>query len=89
MGTLTMHRTLTDAGVPPGHADAMLKVIQGGVVTKQDLEIAVTKLDHRISSVETGLAGRIERLENKVNLLFGVGLLAVLAPAVTRLIVGP
>lgn len=80
-----MHRTLTDAGVPPGQADAMVKVIHGGVVTKQDLEIAVTKLERRIDSVD----GRIERLGNKVNLLFGVGLLTVLAPAVTRLIVGP
>ncbi len=84
MDTLVMHRTLTEAGIPGNQADAILKVIQGGIVTKQDLDLAVMKLERRIDGVE----GRIERLDGKVNLLFGIGIIAVLAPAITRLIVG-
>lgn len=84
MDTLVMHRTLTDAGMSSVQADAVIKVIQGGVATKQDLDMAVLRLERRIDGVE----GRIERLENKVNLLVGVAILAVLAPALTRLIIG-
>jgi hypothetical protein len=43
---------------------------------------------HELSVAVVKIESRIERLENKLNLLFGVAILAVLAPAVTRLIVG-
>ena len=68
MDTLAMHRTLTEAN---------LTKEQGGVATKQDLDL-----------FELRLAGRIERLENKVNLILGGVVLAVIAPAVARLVVG-
>jgi hypothetical protein len=84
MDMLVMHRTLTEAGIPGNQADAILKVIQGGVANKQDLDLAVMKLERRMDTIE----GRIERLDGKVNPLFGVGLIAVLAPAITRLIGG-
>lgn len=100
MDTLVMHRTLTEAGFPEKQADAVVKVLQGGVVTKQDLDLAGTRLKQDLDLATTGLKqdldlattrleSRIERLENKVNLILGVAVLAVLAPAVTRLLVGP
>jgi hypothetical protein len=88
MDTLVMHRTLTEAGMPSGQADAVVKVIQGGVVTKQDLDLAASGIRHDLDVAVVKIESRIERLENKLNLLFGIAILAVLAPAVTRLIVG-
>jgi hypothetical protein len=110
MDTLVMHRTLTEAGMPSGQAYAVIRVVKGGMVTKQDLDVTAVGLRHDLELSATGIkqdleitsAGfrhelsvavvkiesRIERLENKLNLLFGVAILAVLAPAVTRLIVG-
>ena len=55
----------------------MVKVLQGGVVTKHDLDLAVARLE-----------GRIERLDGKINLILVVAVLAVLAPAADRLLVG-
>ena len=77
MDTLAMHRTLTEANLTKEQADAIIKVMQGGVATKQDLDL-----------FELRLAGRIKRLENKVNLILGGVVLAVIAPAVARLVVG-
>jgi hypothetical protein len=132
MDTLVMHRTSTEAGMPSGQADAVIRVVKGGMVIKQDLDVTAAGLRHDLELSATGIkrdlevtaaglrhdldlsttgikqdleitsAGirhelsvavvkiesRIERLENKLNLLFGVAILAVLAPAVTRLIVG-
>lgn len=124
MDTLAMHRTLTDAKLTSEQADAIIRVIEGGVATKQDLqllqqslalveqglkqdmallqrdlaqveqklrqEIALVeqKLRHELNLMEARLAGRIERLENKVNLILGGVVLAVIAPAITRLLVG-
>jgi hypothetical protein len=88
MDTLTMHRTLTDAGFTPQQAEAVVKVLQGGVATKQDLDLAVTRLEGRLDSAVARLDGRIDRLDSKINLILVVAVLAVLAPAVTRLLVG-
>jgi hypothetical protein len=41
-------------------------------------------LERRIDTIES----RLERLDGKVNLLIGTWIIAVLAPAITRLIVG-
>ena len=72
-----MHRTLTEAGFTPEQAEAVVKVLQGGVATKHDLDLAVARLE-----------GRIDRLDSKINLILVVAVLAVLAPAVSRLLVG-
>ncbi len=72
-----MHRTLTEAGFTPEQAEAVVKVLQGGVVTKHDLDLAVARLE-----------GRIDRLDSKSNLILVVAVLAVLAPAVSRLLAG-
>lgn len=116
-----MHRTLTEAGLPDRQAEAILKVMQGGVVTRQDLdhvrsdlsheidrvridlgneidrartdlgnEIGRVRLElrHEIDLVRTDLVARVDKLDNKVNLILGGVVLAVLAPAIARLIVG-
>jgi hypothetical protein len=105
-----MHRTLTESGLPDRQADASIRVIQGGVATKHDLDETRAELKHDIEAVRTDLkydiggvrteirheiaqlrtelTGRIERLDNKVNLILGGVVLAVLAPAIARLIVG-
>ena len=113
MDTLAMHRTLTDAKLTSEQADAIIKVIEGGVATKQDLQLLqqslalveqglkqdlallrqevdqkIMLIRHEMSLMEARLAGRIERLENKVNLILGGVVLAVLAPAIVRLVVG-
>ena len=72
-----MHRSLTGAGFASAQAEAIVEVLQGGTVTKQDLALAVAQLE-----------GRIDRLDNKVNLILVVAVLSVLAPALTRLLVG-
>ena len=72
-----MHRTLTEAGFTPEQAEAVVKVLQGGVVTKHDLDLAVARLE-----------GRIDRLDSKINLILVVAVLGVLAPAVARRLVG-
>jgi spore maturation protein SpmB len=77
MDTLAMHRTLTEAGIPDGQADAIIKVMQGGVATKHDLEL-----------LETRLGAKIDRLDNKVNLILVAVVLGVIAPAVVRFAFG-
>jgi hypothetical protein len=74
MGTLAMRRTLAEAGIPDGQADAIVKVIQGDVATKQDLGL-----------LETRLGARIDKLDSKVNLVLVGVVLAVVVPAVVRL----
>jgi hypothetical protein len=49
VGTLAMHRTLTEAGIPDGEADAIIKVMQGGVATKHDLELMETRVQTRFA----------------------------------------
>ena len=94
-----MHHTLTDAGFTPEQAAAVVKVLQGGAVTKHDLDLAVARLESRIdSAVATSddpidsafarLEGRFDRLDSKLDLILVVAVLAVLAPAVSRLLVG-
>jgi hypothetical protein len=55
---------------------------------KQDFEVTAAGLRHELNVVVVKIESRIERLDNKLNLLFGIAILAVLAPAVTRLIAG-
>jgi hypothetical protein len=66
----------------------VVKVLQGGVVTKHDLDAAVARLEGRIDLAVTRLDGRIDCLDNKINLILVVAVLAVLAPAIARLPVG-
>jgi hypothetical protein len=77
MDTLAVHRTLTEAGIPDGQADAIVKAVQGGVATKQDLGL-----------LETRLGARIHKLGDKVNLVLVGVVLAIVAPAVVRLPLG-
>ena len=84
MDTLVMHRTLTEAGFASGQAEAIVKVLQGGVVTKEDLALTKTALETRFAGVEA----RIDRLDNKLDLILVVAVLSVLGPALPRLIVG-
>jgi hypothetical protein len=77
MDTLTMHRTLTGVGIPDHQADAIIQVMQGGVATKQDLEL-----------VKLELGARIDKLDNKVNLVLIGVVLAVIAPAFVRFTFG-
>lgn len=72
-----MHPTLTNAGFPPGQADAVVKVMQGGVVTKHDLDAAVVEM-----------RSESKRLDGKIQLILIVAIIGVLAPAATRLIPG-
>ncbi len=88
MDSLAMHRTLTDAGFTSEQAEAVVKVLQGGVATKQDLDLATTRLEGQIDSATARLEGRIDRLDSKINLILVVAVLAVLAPAAARLLVG-
>jgi hypothetical protein len=88
MDILAMHRTLTDAGFSPAQAEAVVKVLQGGVVTKHDLDSAVTSLEGRLDLAVARLEGRLDRLDNKINLILVVMVLAVLAPAADRLVIG-
>lgn len=105
-----MHRTLTESGFPDRQADAIIRVMQGGVATRHDLEDVRVDLKREIETVRTDLkheveavrgdlkheidvfrlelGGRIDKLDNKVNLILGGVVLAVLAPAIARLIVG-
>ena len=78
-----MHRRLTEAGFASGQAEAIVKVLQGGVVTKQDLALTKAALEARFAGVEA----RIDCLD-KVNLILVVAVLSVLAPAITRSIAG-
>ena len=77
MDTLAMHRTLTEAGIPDAQADAIIKVMHGGVATKHDLEVAKLELKRDI-----------DKLDNKVNLILAGVVLAVIAPAVVRFAFG-
>lgn len=72
-----MRRTLTEAGFTPEQAEAVVKVLQGGVATKHGLDLAVARLE-----------GRIDRLDSKSNLILVVAVLAILAPAIAHLLVG-
>ena len=74
--------------VVPEQAEAAVKVLQGGGATRHDLDAAVTRLENRLDRAVTRLDGRIDRLDNKINLILVVAVLAVLAPAVARLLVG-
>ena len=73
MDTLAMHRTLTEAGIPDGQADAIIKVMQEGVATGQDLELLGTRLD-----------AKIDKLDNKLDLILVAVVLGVVAPAVVK-----
>jgi hypothetical protein len=88
MDTLAMHRTLTEAGFTAQQAEAVVEVLQGGVVTKHDLDMAVAKLESSIQWLDSKLESSIQRLDNKINLILVVAVLAVLAPAIIRLLVG-
>ena len=58
----------------PEQAEAVVKVLQGGVATKHDLDLAAARL-----------AGRIDRLDSKSNLILVVAVLAVPRAAPGRL----
>ena len=83
-----MHRTLTDAGCSPAQAEAVVRVLQGGGATKHGRDAAVTGLEGRLDLTAARLEGRIDRLDSKLNLVLVVMVLAVLAPAADRLLVG-
>jgi hypothetical protein len=84
MDTLAMHRTLTEAGIPDGQADAIIKVMQGGVATKHDLELMETRVQTRFATLDA----KIDKLDNKVNLILVAVVLGVVAPAVVRFAFG-
>lgn len=88
MDTLAMHRTLTEAGIPGAQADAIIKVMQGGVATKHDLELLETRLVARMNVLDVSLTTRIDKLDNKVNLILVAVVLGIIAPAVVRFAFG-
>jgi len=89
LDTLTMHRRLTDAGFNDRQAVAIIDSITGGVATKQDLDLLRsemhemrTELKGDIKVVET----KIDALGNRLTLMFGIAILAVIVPALWRVL---
>jgi hypothetical protein len=84
MDTLAMHRRLTGAGFEDRQAEAIIDAITGGVATKQDLDLLRTELKGEMAL----LGARVDKLDQKMTLtLWGLGI-AILAPAVTKLVLG-
>ena len=67
---------MTEAGIPDGQADAIIKVMQGGVATKHDLELTETRVQTRFATLDA----KIDQLDNKVNLILVTIVLGVVAP---------
>jgi hypothetical protein len=91
LDTLTMHRRPTDAGFDDQQAVAIIDSITGGVATKQDLDLLRSEMHEtraelkgEIKVVET----KIDTLGNRRTLMFGVAILAVIGPALWR-VLGP
>jgi hypothetical protein len=57
--TQAYHRTLTEAGIPAGQADAHMRALElaleGGVATKQDIRSVEHKLDGAVRDFEQKL----------------------------------
>ncbi len=62
MDTPAMHRTLTAAKLTSEQADAIVRVIEGGVATKQDLAL----LRRDLAQVEQNLRQEIALIEQKL-----------------------
>jgi hypothetical protein len=93
MDTLTMHRTLLQAGFKEEQADAIIRVVEGGVATRHDLELLEIRVDQlgsqlrsEIEKTKLELGGGIGKVDQKVTLaIWGIGV-AIVAPLITRLI---
>ena len=75
--TLSISKDLRAAGFNEQQADALathMAAMPTNLVTKEDLALAVSRLDHKIDQVESKLESRIEQVESRLLLRLGAGL---------------
>ena len=75
--TLSISRDLRAAGFDEQQADALathLAATPSNLVTKEDLTLEVSRLDHKIDRVESRLRSEMHQLESRLLLRLGGGL---------------
>ena len=75
--TLSISKDLRAAGFSEEQADALathIAVLPSNLVTKEDLTIEVSRLDHKIDQAESQLRSEIHQLEARLLLRLGAGL---------------
>ena len=75
--TLSISKDLRAAGFDEQQADALathLAATPSNLVTKEDLTLEVSRLDHKIDRVESRLRSEMHQLESRLLLRLGGGL---------------